>query len=328
VGEVILEAIVLILQIFIFPGFLFLLLMSFFIEWYKRKLFARMQNRVGPKYIGYKGILQPIADFFKLLSKEVIELERADNHLIDLSLLMASSIFIYVCFFLPFVGRPLISFEGDLIAVLLLTSAASFMLFAIGWSMSSPYGMIGGMRLLAQVIGFEIPYFILALVPAYITKSLSIFEIGRRMGSILLSNPAYLIPWSISIPLFLVATQIELEEAPFHIPDAEQELVAGYFTELSGRRLALLDLAKDTQLLFCSAFMASIFFGAGSPFYQNPLLGFIMTMVEILIIAFFIVAIKASAARLAISNVLDMMWKYLVPSSALILAISLLLGGV
>lgn len=322
------ETIVLVLEIFVFPGFLFLLLMSFFIEWYKRKLFARMQNRVGPKYIGYKGILQPIADFFKLLSKEVIELERADNHVIDLSLLLASSIFIYVCFFLPFAGRPLISFEGDLIAVLLLTSAASFMLFATGWSMSSPYGAIGGMRLLAQVIGFEIPYFILALVPAYITRSLSIFEIGRRIGTALISNPAYLLPWSLSILLFLITTQVELEEAPFHIPDAEQEIVAGYFTELSGRRLALLDLVKDTQLLFCATFMASIFFGAGSPFHQNALLSFIITMVESLAIVFFIVAIKASAARLAISNVLDMMWKYLVPSSALILAISLLLGGV
>ena len=323
----ILEAIILIIEIFVFPGFLFLLLMSFFIEWYKRKLFARMQNRVGPKYIGYKGLLQPIADFFKLLSKEVIELERADNHVIDLSLLIASSIFIYVCFFLPFAGKPLISFEGDLIAVLLLTSAASFMLFAIGWSMSSPYGMIGGMRLLAQVIGFEIPYFILALVPAYITKSLSIFEIGRRIWPSLVSNPLYLIPWFISIPLFLITTQVELEEAPFHIPDAEQELVAGYFTELSGRRLALLDLAKDTQLLFCAAFMASIFLGAGSPFFQDPLLCFIITVVESLAVVFLVVAIKASAARLAISNVLDIMWKYLTPSSALVLAISLLLGG-
>ncbi|MGC8933269.1 MAG: complex I subunit 1 family protein [Candidatus Methanodesulfokora sp.] len=324
----ILEAILLILEVFIFPGFLFLLLMSFFIEWYKRKLFARMQNRVGPKYIGYKGLLQPIADFFKLLSKEVIELERADNHIIDLSLLVASSIFIYVCFFLPFAGKPLISFEGDLIAVLLLTSAASFMLFAIGWSMPSPYGMIGGMRLLAQVIGFEIPYFMLALVPAYMTRSLSIFEIGRRIWPSLASNPAYLIPWSISVLLFLITTQVELEEAPFHIPDAEQELVAGYFTELSGRRLALLDLAKDTQLLFCATFMASIFFGAGSPFCQSPLLCFITTIIESLAIVFFVVAIKASAARLAISNVLDIMWKYLAPSSALVLAISLLLGGV
>ncbi|MBS7660142.1 NADH-quinone oxidoreductase subunit H, partial [Candidatus Bathyarchaeota archaeon] len=184
-----------ILHILLFPGFSFILTLTLICDWIERKIEARIQNRMGPTYTGPAGILQPIADFIKLLSKEDIVPIGARKFLFLSSGVLAVSIFIFTFLFLPINSRFGVfewSFEGDLILVLAMISVANFFLFISGWASNNPYGVIGANRILIQLLGYDIPLFFLALAPAFLAGSLSLSEIASRQRIPF----ALIIPWA------------------------------------------------------------------------------------------------------------------------------------
>ena len=313
----------LLLKILIFPGVLFIGLTSLIIEWLERKCVAYMQSRVGPTYTGPQGILQPLADFIKLLSKEDIVPRGADEFMVDLSLVLIVSLATFNLFFIPFTGQAIICFEGDLLVSMLLASVTAALIFILGWSYASPFTRVGALRLVMQVIGFDIVLILMALIPAIETGTLSITNISKGIWSALGSRPLSIIPHYIAMVIFIIGALAEIEGDPFDIPEAKQEVVAGYLTEVSGRKLALLHLARDMMLFRAFALASAIF--VGIPFKLPMLLSevvyAIILLIETILVAILGFSIKASTSRLRIQDLLDIFWRKVLPLSLLLVLV-------
>ncbi|RLE65323.1 MAG: hypothetical protein DRJ47_05440 [Thermoprotei archaeon] len=326
------DPILAIIYLILFPGFIFILILSLIFEWYKRKVIARMHSRMGPTYTGNRGMLQPFADFIKLLFKEDIRVQEADHPVIDLTLLLAPAIMItLIAIFIPWFGTPFYSFTGDVIIIYMLFSLVSTLIFLVGWSVKSPFTRIGALRLLLQVAGFDIASLLLLAVPIAETGSLSIASIAGQMPYILLQKPLYLIPHAIAFILFIVSQQAEMEEDPFDIPHAETEIVAGHVTEISGRRLAFLNFFRDLQLLFVGVFTGSIFIGVPFQGIQTPFTwigNLLILLIEAALILFILFVIEAAAARIRISDLLEFFWHNVIPISMVIISLTLIIKGI
>ena len=223
----------LIFRILIFPGFAFLLLLTLFCDWMERKIEARLQNRVGTMVAGPGGILQPLADFIKLLTKEDITPREAKKTIFKFAPLVAFTIMVFALCFIPIDGASVLSangFSGDLIIILAFATIASFLLFLAGWASCNPYGTIGSARVLTQFLGYDIPLFLIALTPAFIAGSLQIANIALFQSTHLLPF-IILAPWA--FVLFIITMQAELEKDPFDVPHSESELVGGLETEFT-----------------------------------------------------------------------------------------------
>jgi NADH-quinone oxidoreductase subunit H len=313
-------------RVLVFPGFTFILLFTMFCDWVERKVEARMQNRMGPVYTGPAGVLQPLADFIKLLTKEDIVPFNVKNFVFRFAPILPFSIFVFSFAFLPIDGVNVIfgsNFEGDLILVFTLVSIANFLLFLSGWSSTNPYSAVGATRVLTQFLGYDIPLFVLALAPAFLAGSLSISTIAN----VQYIPFAFLIPWVFA--LFIITLQAELEKDPFDVPHAETEIVAGYETEYTGRRLAFLKLAKDVQIVLGAAIAVELFLGGpyGPVFYGSSAvwytLWFVLKLLIVIVITEYLTCIFA---RLRIDQVLVVNWKLLLPLAFLSLVAAVGVG--
>ncbi len=302
-------------RVLVYPGFLFLSAFTLFCDWFERKIMARMQNRMGPSYTGPFGILQPLADYIKLLTKEDIIPHHARQVLFTFTPIISFSIFMLSIFCFPLDGVNVFSdygFEGDLLFVLALVTFAHFFLFLSGWSSSNPYSGIGAIRIITQFIGYDIPLIISALGPAFLAGSLSL----ARIASAQTVPFALLTPWTFLV--FLISLQAELEEDPFDVPHAETEIVAGYGTEFSGRKLAFIRLSKDTQIVFGAALATTLFLGGpyGPVVLGSPSLWFaVYFILKVLFVIALLEFVEAICARLRIDHVIIGNWRIIIPAS-------------
>lgn len=310
----------------IFPGFTFILFFTMFCDWVERKIEARMQNRVGPAVAGPHGILQPLADFMKLLTKEDIVPLDAKQILFKVSPIISFSVLVFAMSLLPIDGSSAIpdaSFSGDLIFIMALVTIANFLLFLSGWASSNPYGSIGATRVLTQFLGYDIPLMILALGPAFLAGSLSIAGIaaGQFLPFIVLA------PWA--FVLFVITLQAELEKDPFDIPHADSEVVGGLETEYCGGKLAFLHLTRDVQIVFGAALVVELFLGGpyGPVFFGVPefwyTLWFVLKLLVVVVISEYLTTLFA---RLRIDQVVTANWKILLPLSLAAFALTVALG--
>jgi NADH-quinone oxidoreductase subunit H len=310
-------------RVLIFPGFLFLLVLVLFFDWFERKIAARFQNRMGPSYTGPWGILQPVADYIKLFTKEDISPKQTNKLLFVGAPLLAFSMFVFTIFYLPLDGSNVIlnsSFEGDLILVFVLVTLANFGLFLSGWASLNPYSGIGATRILTQFLGYDIPLIILAIGPAFLSKSLSILKITAQPIPY-----ALLIPWSLA--LFIIVLQAELEKDPFDIPHAETEIVGGYETEYGGGKLAFVKLSEDFQFLIGASLVTMLFLGGshGPVLFGPPEIWHIFWfVVKTLGVTVVLEYIGNVSARLRIDQVVHGNWKLLIPLSILSLALTII----
>jgi NADH-quinone oxidoreductase subunit H len=318
----------LIFRILIFPGFTFILILTLFCDWMERKIEARLQNRVGPMVAGPGGILQPLADLIKLLTKEDIEPRDAKKIIFRYAPLAAFTIMVFAICFLPIDGASVLSttgFNGDLIIILAFATVANFLLFLSGWASCNPYGTIGAARVLTQFLGYDIPLFLLALTPAFIAGSLSIFAIASFQGAKLLPF-IVLAPWA--FVLFIISMQAELEKDPFDVPHSESELVGGLETEFTGAKLAFLHLTRDVQIVFGSALVVELFLGGpnGPVFFGVPAfwltLWFVLKLLAVVALTEYISCVFA---RLRIDQILSGNWKILLPAAILSLMLTVAL---
>jgi len=312
--------------VLIFPGFTFILFFTMFCDWVERKIEARMQNRVGPAVAGPHGILQPLADFMKLLTKEDIVPLDAKQILFKVSPIISFSVLVFAMSLLPIDGSSAIpdaSFSGDLIFIMALVTIANFLLFLSGWASSNPYGSIGATRVLTQFLGYDIPLMILALGPAFLAGSLSIAGIvaGQFLPFIVLA------PWA--FVLFVITLQAELEKDPFDIPHADSEVVGGLETEYCGGKLAFLHLTRDVQIVFGAALVVELFLGGpyGPVFFGVPefwyTLWFVLKLLVVVVISEYLTTLFA---RLRIDQVVTANWKILLPLSLAAFALTVALG--
>ena len=316
----------LIFRILVFPGFTFIFFFTLFVDWLERKIEARMQNRVGPSLAGPSGILQPLADVIKLITKEDIIPGAAKKIVFKFAPILAFSLIVFGMCFFPIDGTNIIpnsAFSGDLIFDLALLTIVNFLMFLSGWASASPYGSIGAARVLVLFLGYDIPLFLLALSPAFLAQSLSISEIAISQNFPFV----FLAPWAFI--LFLIAMQAELEKDPFDIPDAESELVGGLETEYCGGRLAFLHLTRDVQVIFGAALVVELFLGGpyGPVFFGFPTfwytLWFIIKLIAVIVLSEYLTTLFA---RLRIDQVLKGNWKILLPLSILSLILTVALN--
>ncbi|RLI14282.1 NADH-quinone oxidoreductase subunit H [Candidatus Bathyarchaeota archaeon] len=312
-----LEPLISALQILIFPGALFLFCLAFFYEWIDRKFAARVQNRYGPLFTGPSGILQPIADFFKLLSKEDIVPLAVDKLLFTLTPILYSALPLATLFTIPIVSQTgIMTFEGDLILVMFVFTLIIITVFLAGYGSMSRFSIIGGVRAALQMLGYEIPMGLAMVGPAIAAGSLSISAIVQWQWTHW-SWMVWLQP--LGFIIFVICMLAELELVPFDIPEAETEIVAGWRTEFSGRKLALLRLGKDFELVLASALVASLYLGGAQPIWSVPsVIAFPITfLLKTVCVVLLFSLLRAVFARFRIDQMVSGMWKYLVPLAIL-----------
>jgi NADH-quinone oxidoreductase subunit H len=315
-------------RVLVFPGFVFIIILTLICDWIARKIGARMQNRMGPSYTGLGGFLQPLADFIKLLTKESTAPDSANKFIFKVAPLLSFTLFVFAMFFMPIDGNNVIpgsDFNGDLILVLILVSIANFVLFLAGWSSNNPYSKIGGSRVLLQVLGYDIPFFIVAMMPS-VLASTSQPAINNLSLTGIVASQLSLVPFAILIPwaflLFIISMQAELEMKPFDIPHAETEIVGGYETEYNGASLAFLKLGKDVQLVFGSFLIVELFLGGptgpGQAFIGSqwiPLWDTIWFVIKVIIIVIVVEYVANLFGRIRIDQVMTINWRVLMPLS-------------
>lgn len=303
-------------NILIFPGFLFLSVISLFAEYFDRKLYARFQNRVGPPWF------QPLADFIKLLGKDEVIPEDADRRMFTLAPVFALATTVTAFFYMPMWGpSALYSFSGDLIVILYLLTIPTLTFFLGGWYSRSLFAALGAVRSITQLFAYEIPLFISVLAAALLANTWSLSE----MAAFYNAKPWLLLFNLIGFGVATVALLGKLERVPFDSPEAETEIVAGSFTEYSGRFLAYFRMAIDCEMVVGATFLAAVFmsFGLSLP----PLLGFVLYLVKIFFIIAVLSLLRTVFARLRIDQMVDFCWKWAAPIAFSQVLINLILKG-
>ena len=304
-----------------FPGFCFLFLASFFLEWLDRKLVAKVQDRYGPLLTGPAGLLQPIADFLKLLSKEDIVPRGASKAVLTAGPILMVALPLTALLLVPMDGREaVVDFEGSLIAVLFMLILTTQLVFLIGWASANVFAAEGAMRSALQMLSYEIPLALTAICPALMAGSLRLTDIYRAQAELGWPFLAYLPPLgAISFFVFLTCSLAELERVPFDAPEAETEIVAGWMTELTGRRLALVKLGRNLDFLLMASLMASLYLG--DPVTPHvPLLAPIAFVLKVLFCAGLMSFARGLVARFRIDQALRFFWTYMIPLSIGVLA--------
>lgn len=308
-----LEGIVALLEILLFPGFLFLTALALFYEWVDRKFLAKLQSRYGPLYTGPSGLLQPLADLVKLLSKEDVIPEAADKFMFSCAPIFLLSLPLVALFLIPISDlTAIISFEGDLIFLMFLFTLIAVTVFIAGWSSVSRFSTVGSVRAGFQMLGYEIPMCLVMVGPAITAKTLSISKIAGWQAS----NTAWFI-WlqPLGFAIFVVCLLAELEWIPFDIPEAETEIVAGWMTEFGGSKLALIRLGRDVELLLAASLITSLFLGGPNSLWIVPPVVFFLLKTTLAVIL--LTTLRALFARFRIDQMIAGAWKYLVPLAIL-----------
>jgi NADH-quinone oxidoreductase subunit H len=313
------------LYLFIYPGFLFLFVYSTFCEWVDRKVYARLQNRMGPSYTGRAGILQPIADFIKLAAKEDVVPNRVDKVMFNALPVFGLAIVLTAGLYLPVwhftIGATgFNTFPGDVIVVLYLLSLPTLIFFLAGWHSTNAFSALGGVRVLTMLFGYEIPLILAVLSPAILANSWRLAEIAAFYQY----NPVLIPVNVIAFVVAIISLQAKLERTPFDIPHAETEIVGGTFTEYSGKKLAFFRLLSDIELVIGSGLIATVFL-AGFP--GGLILGFINFIVKTLFIVVLLSIIRALCSRIRVEQMVNFAWHYLAPAAVLQLLIVIVIKG-
>ncbi len=297
----------------------------------ERKVVARMQDRIGPNRVGKWGLLQPIADMIKFMTKEDIVPEGVDKPVHFLAPIVAVIPVVMSFAIIQFgVGMGAVDLNLGLLFLLAMGSVATIAVFMAGFGSHNKFALIGGMRAAAQIISYEIPGILAVAIPVLLAGSISLNRIIEAQGGVFgFGWFIFYIPIGpIAFFVYLLAATAEINRVPFDLPEAESELVAGYHTEYSGMKFGLFYLAEFLNTFIISAIAASIFFGGWQgPFVEQiPVLGvayfFGKTVLLIIIQLWF----RGALPRIRVDQLMNFGWKRLVPVTiALILFTALTL---
>ena len=292
-----------------------------YLTYYERKALARIQVRVGPNRAGPKGLLQPVADAIKLIFKEELIPDRADKIVFILAPILTLVPAIVIMAVIPWgtsvtiAGREVSLYLTDInVGVLYLMSVASIAVYGIvlaGWSSNNKYSMMGGLRSSAQMVSYELALGLAFISPILIAGTMSLLGIVEAQG-----EQGWFVIWQpLGALIFLLASLAEVNRAPFDMPEAEQELTAGYHTEYSGMKFAMFFIAEYMKMIAISAFAATLFFGGyRGPFVDTyPILGPLYLGIKIFLLLFLLIWIRATLPRFRYDRLMAFGWKLLLP---------------
>jgi NADH-quinone oxidoreductase subunit H len=304
-----------------------LLLIAAYLVYAERKLLARLQIRLGPNRCGPFGLLQPLADAVKLLTKEDVVPRAADRWIFRLAPAVVAGTALLIFAVVPFgqgwtiAGHPIPLVVSDLnvglLYVLALSSVGVYGVAMGGWASNSKYALLGGIRGVAQMISYELSLG-LALVPVVmLAGSFSMVDIVAAQSRI-----PYLLLQPLAFVIFFVSSVAETKRIPFDLPEAENELVAGYHTEYSGMRFGLFFLGEYVTMVVLGALVAVFFLGG----WQGPLLPpIIWFAAKVVAVAFFMIWMRGTLPRLRYDQLMHLGWKILIPLALLNIVVT---GGV
>jgi NADH-quinone oxidoreductase subunit H len=297
-----------------------------YMTWFERRVISRLQARIGPNKTGFEGLLQPLADAIKLFFKEDIRPVFADRLLYVVA--PAISLFAALAAFAVMPIGPTISLGGNDIAlqvadlpvgVVYLLAASSLGVYGLvlgGWGSGSKYSLLGALRAAAQVVSYELILGISIVSVTIVSGSLSLQGIVNAQAN----SVWYVILQPIAFILFIIAGVAETNRAPFDLPEAESELVAGYHTEYSGMRFAMYFIAEYVAMISMSAVAATLFFGGWTfPFLPG---GPWWLIIKMLFFLFLFVWLRATLPRLRYDQLMRLCWAFLLPIGLLNLAVT------
>jgi len=315
-----------------------------YVTYYERKALARIQTRIGPNRAGPWGILQPIADAVKLIFKEEFVPAKSDKLLFLLAPVITVIPALIITAVVPWgrsvtlFGRQIHLYLADVnVGILYLGAVASIAVYGIvlaGWSSNNKYAMMGGLRSTAQMISYELALGLSFVSVTLLAGSMSLVDIVETQGA-----HGFLgwIVWNLSQPLgfiiFLIAGMAETNRSPFDMPEAEQELTAGYHTEYSGMKFALFFMAEYIKIIAISMIASTLFLGGYlGPFVDKiPWLGPIYLFIKTIIMVFVFIWVRATFPRFRYDRLMAFGWKVLLPLAFLNMfiagIITVLVGG-
>ena len=280
------------ISILIFPAGLTLIFTGMFYEWIDRKLVARFQNRIGPRWF------QPFADMVKLFAKEQITPALANPFLFFGLPVVAMAGALTAALYVPLMGlQPAHSFPGDLIVAIYLLSLLTMCIGLAGWNTSGRFSLVGATRALTQMFAYEAPFLLALLGPALVAGSWQISEINHYTQThwIVVTQPVGFI-------VALIGLMGKLELPPFDSPEAETEIVAGALTEYSGRGLAIFKIGRYIELIVGITLIAAFYLGG-----LNGILPFLLKTIVVLLM---MSMLQTLLTRLRIDQTVGMWWRF------------------
>ena len=296
-----------------------LLTLAAYLVWVERKLLGRMQARYGPNRAGKFGLLQPLVDLVKLVTKEDTVPEGASRGVFLLAPGVVAAVALLIFAVIPFGnavtlwGRRIPLVITDLnIGLLLIIALSSISVYGIvlgGWASNSKYSLLGGIRGAAQMISYELPLG-LSLVPVVmLARSFSLVEITDAQ-----SRFPFILVQPLSFIIFFIAAVAEIKRIPFDLPEAENELGAGYHTEYSGMRFGLFFLGEYITMIILGSLVAVFFLGGWHGPFLPPIIWFLL---KVWVIVFILIWFRATFPRLRYDQLMNTGWKVLIPIALL-----------
>jgi len=283
-----------------------------YLTYAERKIIARMQQRLGPNRVGPRGLLQPIADVLKLIQKEDII-----HPYVDRPIFLIAPLISLVCAatglsLIPLWEKMVLSnLNVGLLFILALSSLSAYGVILSGWASNSRYAFLGALRASAQVISYEIAMSLALLSVVLMAGSFNLQDIVKAQLSA--SYKIYLIPQIVAFFVFMVSALAETNRVPFDLPEAETELVAGYFTEYSGIRFAIFYLAEYFGMIVMSALAVTCFLGGYVGPFEIPGLPFFWFLIKVYAFLFFYIWVRATLPRYRYDQLMGLGWKILIP---------------
>jgi len=292
-------------------------------SWLERRVWARMQSRVGPNRVGPQGILQWLADGIKNLLKEDLIPAAADSKLFSLAPYVVFVGFLCTFVVIPFGSQLIVAdLNIGILYILAVTSLVVVGILMAGWASNNKWSLLGGMRSAAQIVSYEIPAGLSILTIVFLAGTMSMQGIIKQQGWapwdwFLFNNPFTFAAFF----LYFTAALAEGNRTPFDIPEAESELVAGYVTEYSGMRFLFFFFAEWGNLYVIGAVATTLFLGGWQvpPVTSDPLLLGILQFVTFFLKAYLWVFVamwvRATLPRVRVDQLMALCWKYMVPLS-------------
>lgn len=287
-----------------------LALVALFLVWWERKISAHVQQRFGPMMTGWHGVLQTVADAVKLIQKEDITPALADR-----KVFYWAPVICFVCAFAAYVVMPF--GEGLIVAdlnigilyIIAITTFTIISLLMAGWGSNNKYALLGGMRSAAQAVSYEVPLVLSILGVVMVTGSMSMTEIVKAQAGWAGFH------WNIFFQplgfiIYIIAGTAEANRTPFDLPEAEQELVAGFNVEYSGMKFAMFFLAEFINMFTVSAIATTVFLGG----WNGPFLpSWMWFLGKTLFMVFVLMMFRWTYPRLRVDQLMEFAWKVLLP---------------
>ena len=296
----------------------------------ERKGLGRMQNRYGPNRVGPFGILQPIADGIKSLTKEDIVPFKSDA-LVHFMAPLVLVVAVFMGFAVMPMGRNmvLVDMDASLLFFFAMGASTELSIFMAGWSSRNKYSLLGAMRAVAQMISYEVPLLLSSVVIVMMTGSLSLVKIVEAQNHYSWGLPHWYVftTWGLAgFVMFVIASMAETNRSPFDLPEGESEIVAGYFTEYSGFKFALFFLGEYVGMFGIAGLGTTLFLGGWSaPFaFLGWVPSWIWFFAKVMAWICFFIWVRGTMPRLRQDQLMNFAWKFVLPMTLVNLMVAAL----